>query len=68
MEHMEYHKSLWDRLQLRFGELQQPTYCALLLTKCCESSYLTLCCIVLQRTDWLIIVTEINKVALQCKN
>ena len=39
-----------------------PTGHRLLLPKCCESSYLTLCCIVLQRTDWLIIVTEINKV------
>ena len=26
------------------------------------------CCIVLQRTGWLMIVTEINKLALQCKN
>jgi len=25
-------------------------------------------CIVLQRTDWLMILTEINKVVLQCKN
>jgi len=29
-----------------------PTVHKLLLTKCCESSYLTLCCIALQRTDW----------------
>ena len=26
------------------------------------------CCIVLQRIDWLMILTEVNKVALQCKN
>jgi len=29
---------------------------------------LTLVFIVLQTTDWLMIMTEINKVALQCKN
>jgi len=38
-----------------------PTVHRLLLTKCCKSSYLTLCCIVLQRTDWLMIMTEIKK-------
>jgi len=26
------------------------------------------CYIVLQRIDWLMILTEVNKVALQCKN
>jgi len=64
-----WHKSLWNTLQLHFGESQWlPTVRRFLLTKCCESSYLTLVFIVLQRTDWLVIVTEINKVALQCKN
>ena len=57
---------MWNRLQMQFGELQWPTYCE--SEYCCESSYLTLVFIVLQRTDWLMIVTEINKVALQCKN
>jgi len=23
-----WHKSLWNRLQLQFGELQLPTYCS----------------------------------------
>jgi len=32
------------------------------------SHYSVHCCIALQRTDWLMIVAEINKVALQCKN
>ena len=36
-----------------------PSVHRFLLTKCCESSYLTLVFIVLQRTDWLMIVTEI---------
>jgi len=44
-----------------------PSVRRFLLTKCCESSYLTLVFIVLQTTDWLMIVTEINKVGLQCK-
>jgi len=39
-----------------------PTVHRLLLTKCRESSLFTLCCIALQKTDWLMIVTEINKV------
>ena len=38
------------------------------LTKCCGSSYLTLCCFVLQRIAWLMILTKINNVTLQCKN
>ena len=33
-----------------------------------NSHILTLSCIVLQRIDWVMILTEINKVALQCKN
>jgi len=60
-------KSLWNRLQLQFGELQKPTTVRrFLLTKCCESSYLTLVFITLPRTDWLMIVTEINKVVRKC--
>jgi len=43
-----------------------PTVHKLRLTKCCESSYFTLCCIVPQRLDWLMVLTEINKVVLQC--
>jgi len=27
-QHKLWHKSLWNRLQLQFGELQQPTYCS----------------------------------------
>jgi len=44
-----------------------PTVCRFLLTKCSESPYLTLVFIVLQTTDRFMIVTEMNKVALQCK-
>jgi len=33
-----------------------------------NSHILTLSCIVLQRIDWVMILSEINKVALQCKN
>ena len=66
-----WHKSLWNTVGYSCNLVNcsnLPTVHRLLLTNCCESSYLTLCCIVLQRTDWLMILTELNKVALQCKN
>jgi len=43
-----------------------PTVHSLRLTKCRESSYLTLCCTEPQKIGWLLILTEINQVALKC--
>jgi len=69
MEHMEQHKSCGIGYSCNLVNCNSlPTVHRLLLTKRCESSYLTLCCIVLQTTDYFMIVTEINKEALQCKN
>jgi len=46
-----------------------PTVHRSRLTKCYEPSCLTLLyCSLLQSIDWLMVLTEINKVALQCKN
>ena len=72
LEHMKYHK-IWHGKVCGIGYScnlvncrSLPTVRRFLLTKCCESSYLTLVFITLPRTDWLMIVTEINKVVRKC--
>jgi len=53
---------------LQFGELQYLLFTDYDSQSAVNPHYLTLSCIVLQRTDWLMIFTEINKVALQSEN